>query len=382
MKHLILALTIVLLGSACSAGGKSNYPKPTALPEQFQNQVQTEILWSKKLNLGDDLKRTNLIPATDGKNIYAVGAEGDFYSLDAISGKENYRKKLKNKISAGVTVVGNYAFIGTQNGDLMALNTTNAQVMWRSSLGSMMLAPATFGEGILAVFTTGGDLLALNPEDGSILWRYHTEMPILSMQGTAAPVVGGGVVIITDDNAQFVVLDAKTGLPVANQKIERKTSDNLVGKIIDQDATAKINNGILFASSYQNRTYAVNLAQGGLLWENDKATTRKGFAIDPTNLYLVSGYDEVVALNQQTGAEVWRNKKLIGRRLAPLAAIMPNYIFTIDVDGNLIWLSSRTGELLGIHRIGKTASNSEPLLMSERIIWQLLDGRLVAFRPR
>ena len=381
MKNLLLALSIALLGSACSLSGTDNYPKATALPKKFANQMQTQVLWQKKINSGDKFQKLSFVPATDGRNVYAVGAEGYFYSLDANTGKENYRIKLKNNISSGVSVAGNFAFLGTKNGDLMALNTANGKIVWRTPLGAMMVAPASFGEGFLAVFTTGGDLLALNPEDGSILWRYHTEMPILSMQGTASPVIGGGVVIITDDNGEFIVLDAKTGLPMANQKLARKSSNHLVGKIIDQDATAKINNGILFASSYQNRTYAVNLSQGGLIWENEKVTTRKDFAIDPQKLYLVAGYDEVVALNQQTGAEVWRNKKLIGRRLSPLVAV-PNYLATIDLDGNLIWLSANTGEILAITRIAKTSSKSSPLVMADRIIWQLTDGTLVAFRPQ
>lgn len=383
MKMSALAVFVAAFSlSACSSWfyGESNRPEPVELSE-VQSQFTTQVLWQRKL--GDDAQERGLrlVPATEGQDVYAISADGQFYRFDRLSGKEHYRVDLGNDISAGLTVAGNFAFLGTKNGDVLALNIADGKVEWRQHLSGVLLSRPAFGEGLLAVYAANGELSVFNPADGALLWKHRTPVPLLSMRGNASPIVGGGVVILTDENGALQVLDAKTGINIANDNIVQAGASSTVAAIIDQDATPKINNQQLFASAYGKETYAVDLQTGQPLWRNGEAATGLDFAISPNALYLSTADDEVVALDQATGKELWRHRGLHGRRLSPPLAI-PNRVGVLDFEGYLTWLNANTGEVIARSKVADSGSSSEPLVLPDVIVWQLDNGGIVALRPQ
>lgn len=383
MKMSALAVFVAAFSlSACSSWfyGESNRPEPVELSE-VQSQFTTQVLWQRKL--GDDAQERGLrlVPATEGQDVYAISADGQFYRFDRLSGKEHYRVDLGNDISAGLTVAGNFAFLGTKNGDVLALNIADGKVEWRQHLSGVLLSRPAFGEGLLAVYAADGELSVFNPADGALLWKHRTPVPLLSMRGNASPIVGGGVVILTDENGALQVLDAKTGINIANDNIVQAGASSTVAAIIDQDATPKINNQQLFASAYGKETYAVDLQTGQPLWRNGEAATGLDFAISPNALYLSTADDEVVALDQATGKELWRHRGLHGRRLSPPLAI-PNRVGVLDFEGYLTWLNANTGEVIARSKVADSGSSSEPLVLPDVIVWQLDNGGIVALRPQ
>lgn len=383
MKSSLLALTIASLSlSACSSWfyGESNYPEPNELRE-VQSQFNTQILWQKNLGGESGERGLRLSPASDGQHVYAVSADGYFYRLDKDSGKEIYRVNLRNDISSGLTIAGNFAFLGSKNGDVMAIRLEDGQIMWRSHLSSVLLSRPAFGDGLLAVYASDGQLSVFNPADGALVWRHHSKVPMLSMRGNASPIIGGGVVMLSDENGALQVLDARTGISIANDNLVQAGAASTVAAIIDQDASPKINNNRLFASAYGKETYAVDLQSGAPLWRNERAASGVDFAISPTELYLSTAEDHVVALDQDTGNELWRNSDLVGRRLSPPLAI-PGLVGVLDFEGYLTWLDSRNGNTIARSKIAASGSKSEALILPDVIVWQLDNGGIVALRPQ
>lgn len=383
MKISRLAIMMAALSlTACSSWfyGKSNYPEPSELSE-VQSQFTTQVLWQHKLGAKTFERGLRLLPGTDGQTIYAVSAEGRFYCFERLSGKELCRVELKNAISAGVTVAGNFAFLGTKNGDVLAIRLQDGQVMWRSPLSSTLLSRPVFGDGVLAVYASDGQLSVFNPADGSLLWRHHSKVPMLSMRGNASPIVGGGVVMLTDESGALQVLDVKTGLSIANDTIVQAGSLNAMAAITDQDATPKINQDRLFASAYGKETYAINLQNGAPIWKNNQVSTGLDFAISPDALYLTIADDVVVALDQVTGNELWRYSELRGRRISPPIAI-PGRVGILDFEGYLTWLDANNGALIARSKVADAGSSSEALILPDVIIWQLNNGTIIALRPQ
>ncbi|SUO95876.1 outer membrane protein assembly factor BamB [Suttonella ornithocola] len=382
-KNIVLtSLSAALFLTGCSSWfyGKSNQIEPSERPIVTDSRVQTAILWKKNLGKGGENQVLYFSPANIRDTIYSVSANGNFYSINAQTGIENYRLNLGNAISTGVTAGGDFLFLGTQNGDLMALNQ-DGQVIWRKYLGGLLIGKPSFADGLLVAYTSDGEVSAFNPADGTRLWRYHSNTPPLSLRGNASPVIGGGVVILLTDDGFFTVLEVSSGLPMANQRIANISSKLGFGRIIDQDATPKVNNGILFGSAYQNQVYAIDLQNGVPKWQNESVATGQDFAISPTDIYLTTADDSIVALNQENGQILWENKQLRGRQLSPPVAI-PGRIGVVDYKGWLYWLDSRDGKLIGEQHIGKVRANTTPLVLDSEIIWQLVDGQLIAIRPQ
>lgn len=368
--------------SGCSSWfyGHSNEPKPVPLPE-IASSVATDIIWQKSLGAGGAKEQYVLVPDHIGDDIFAISANGHFYRLRAENGEVVFHVALKNRISSGVTAAGGAVFVGAENGDIIALSQSDGQMLWRKPLGAMTLARPVVSDGLLLAVTTDSTVTALSPEDGDILWRYSTQTPMIQMRGDASVLAGGGVVMMVNDLGYFTVLDAKTGLPLAQNRVAMGLSGHRIGNLLDQNALPKANRHILFGSVYQNKMYALNLETGAVLWENKTVHSNQDFAISPSDIYVTTPHGSIVALRQGDGSMIWKNEHLRGRKLSPPLAI-PKRVAALDFEGHLIWLDADSGALIGQKKIGKVGSFAPPLVLDQLLIWQLQNGQLVAFRPQ
>ncbi|MDO4642686.1 MAG: outer membrane protein assembly factor BamB [Cardiobacteriaceae bacterium] len=384
-RFFLSCVSLLLLASCSSTSdfflGKDNRPPPKALPTS-SGQVATAVLWKQNLGDGGEEQGLSLKPAYEGGRIYAVSANGNLSALNAENGSQVWREKLGNNISAGVAVERNIVFVGTESGDLMAVDADNAETLWRASLSGLMLAAPVAADGMVFARSIDGTLTAFDEQNGSELWRYHINEPVLSVRGNAAPVVGGGVVILTTDNGYFVVLDEKSGLPIIEQRVANSGGSNPVARLVDMDSTPQVNNGVLYGAAYQSMIFAVDLQAGQPRWQQEQVSTQKDIALSHDGVFLVNDMDHVVALNQTDGNIRWHNEQLEGRRLSPPFALSDGRVGVLDYEGWLHWLDGRNGEIIGQQKIASTSAETSAVVLRDTIVWQLKDGTLLSFRPQ
>lgn len=376
--------TAFLTLSACSTTdfflGEDNRPQAKPLPATAES-VQTNLLWSHRLGKGNTVGGLVLQPDSDGRRVYAVSADGRLSAFAADSGEALYTVRLGNQITAGVAAAPGYLYVGTRNGSLLALHADDGSPAWRQALGGQMISrPASDGN-IVVARTQDGRISAFRADNGQLLWRYHMTEPAFTMRGNASPIIGGGVVIVTSDSGYFVVLQQDTGLPIVEQRLAVGRGAGRISQIVDMDATPVVNQGRLFGAAYQSMMFAIDLEQGVPAWQQDKVSTPRDFALSEDGIFLSTDIDHVVALNQQDGSIRWQNSSLEGRGLSPVFAI-PGRVGVLDREGHLLWLGERDGKLLGQAKIARIGATASPLVLNDKIVWQLDDGQLVAFRPQ
>lgn len=385
MRISALTLTVcAVLVSACSPTdfflGEDNRPEAKPLPE-LASQFQTLTLWSDHLGAGGDVASLALAPDGAGDRVYAISSDGVLAAYDLRSGSKAFSRDLDVEITAGVRYGAGLLFAATRNGELLALNASDGSLQWRANLGGAVLArPAVAGD-MVVVRTAEGSISAYGLADGIRRWQYRTDGPKLSVRGYAEPVVGGGVVIVTTDSGRFVVLDQNSGFPVAEQRIAVGQGYNDIQRLVDADATPKINQGVMFGSAYQTNTFAVDLQNGQPLWTQPQASTAQDFAMSPNALFLHDSVDHIYALSQRDGSIVWQNDALEGRYLSPLVAI-PGRVGGVDAEGYLHWLDIQSGQLIGQLKIGAANALGAPYVGQNAIVWQLADGEVVAVQPQ
>ncbi|UJF23799.1 outer membrane protein assembly factor BamB [Suttonella sp. R2A3] len=383
--RILLILASALAISACSPSnfflGEDNRPEPKPLPET-STQIQSPVIWSQSVGKVGADRGLRLRPATDGQRLYVISADGRLSAFNARSGDRLYQYDLDTDISAGVTAAPGLLFAVTRNGDLLALSAENGEPRWRASLGESVLAAPSYTNDMVVVRASSGAVFAYRASDGVVLWQYRISEPKLVVRGDASPVVGGGVVIVTTNSGRLVVLDQASGMPMVEERLAIGSGNNDVQRLVDMDATPKINGSTLFASAFQDETFAVSLEGGNILWRQPQAATAQDFAMSPDGLFLANDIDHVIALNQNDGSIRWQNDALEGRYLSPLVAIPPGIVGGIDGEGYLHWFDSRDGRLIGQNKIGSTYALSEPVVLNSGIAWQLADGKLVVVAPR
>lgn len=382
-KLVALAVITALCLSACSPTdfflGEDNRPTAKPLP-QISAALQSQVLWSHHPGDGGRSNGLALQPDGDATSVYVATADGKVVGYDLDSGQVRFQRDLGQDITAGVRYADGRLLLATRAGDLLALNANDGSVLWRVHAGAAILARPAVAGGMVVARTGDGGILAYDLNNGTPLWQYRLSEPNLTVRGYAEPVVGGGIVVLTTDSGRVVILDQASGMPMAEQRLAVGEGNNEVQRLVDMDATGKVNQGVLFGSAYQANTFALDLQTGQLLWVQPQASTAQAVALSPQQLFLHNDIDHVFALSQRDGRILWENADLEGRYLSPLVAV-GNVVGGVDREGYMHWLDSNSGQLVGQTRISSDNASAEPFVGPNVIVWQMGDGDVVAIRP-
>lgn len=153
-------------------------------------------VWSAKLGkIGHPEQQPNYpgartTPTVDGKQLFALGSDGDLVCLEIASGKEIWRKHLRRDFggqygewaySESPLVDGDKLICtpGGTNATVVALNKRTGAVLWKcavpegSAAGYASVLSTEFsGVKQYVQFLTSG-LMGIDPGTGKLLWRYE-----------------------------------------------------------------------------------------------------------------------------------------------------------------------------------------------------------------
>lgn len=374
MKKVAWPIAAILLLSACG-GGKSNVAPPTPLKD-FTPTVVAKEIWSADIgSTGDPYNR--LQPRIAGDVLFAASGKGRVTAFNTDKGKVLWRRDLAVPISGAMGYGNNLALLGTREGEVLALRSDNGELVWRTQLSSEVLAAPVATSGVVVAQTVDGHVYGLKASDGSQLWKFQRTVPTLSLRGTSRPSLQGGLVVTGFANGTMVGLDLKSGRPRWDIVVSRSSGRTELERIVDVDGSPVIAGFRLFAASYQGRLIALDLRSGRLLW-TQKMSTYAPVAADRDSVIVVDAEGAVVALEQRTGAERWRQQSLRARTVsAPV--LVGEYVAVGDYNGYLHLLSRQDGSFVARVRLGSSAIISGAVTRGDRLYVSNQAGKLVAF---
>jgi outer membrane protein assembly factor BamB len=141
-------------------------------------------------------------PAVDGERVFALGAQGDLFALDASSGRVAWRRSLASELgwrppaegtsSSPLVADGRvYVLVGGSGGRaLAALDRSSGRTLWTSQDDRTSYAsPVRWDvDGVgQALFLAGSALFAVEPATGRLFWKYP--WPTYDSVNAATPLV-------------------------------------------------------------------------------------------------------------------------------------------------------------------------------------------------
>ena len=379
MKYATLVVSLVLVLSACG-GSKVVREPPAPLPD-FTPQTQIQELWSAGVGGVSGKLPVRLMPHLDGNTIYAADMRGRVTALAADSGRRLWETNLNLTVTGATGVGEGLVVVGGQKGQVIALNREDGKQAWSATVSSSVMSPPVAHAGVVVVQTVDGKLTGLSVADGKRLWVYERSEPALSLIGTAAPIVVDDFVLSGFASGKIVALNIKDGRALWEFTVSQPRGRNEVERMVDVDAPLLIVRDTLYAASYQGKIVAVDMrASGRLLWTRD-ASTFSGMDAGRGNIYLSDEKGHVLALDQTTGASVWKQDKLRGRSLSAPAYIN-GYVVVGDYQGYLHWLSAEDGRFVARHRVGSDAVTARAIPGAQALYVLNQGGSLAALQPR
>ena len=164
--------------------------------------------WQAGVGRGLGRKYLRIKPTILAERIYAADGYGTVVALDRFSGRRIWSTSVGSPdsrpflkiwdrrdpsfLTGGVGAGEGRILVGTTRGEVIALNAGDGSEVWRTQLTSEILAPPAADDGVVMAQTNDGRLVALEPSDGATRWSYDNQVPLLTLRGTATPVITGG----------------------------------------------------------------------------------------------------------------------------------------------------------------------------------------------
>ncbi len=377
LKTLLAAAVIGASLSGCGMFSSEQQVQPAELVD-FEQEQSLKALWS--LKVGGDLgeKFHQLAPSIAGGRIFAASAEGDVLAADRESGEVVWRRSLDTEVIGGVGAGNGLVVLSTLNGEVLALSADDGSERWRYQATSEVVSQPQMNAEMLVVQQLDGKLTALDLMTGRQLWSYDSQIPRLSLRGTAAPIVAADLTLAGFANGKLVAIENRSGRPVWEQRIALSEGRSELERIIDIDAQPLVYNRLVYVTSYQGRLAAVSPANGQLVWAQDLSSFR-GLAGGFGNVYAVTADDSLQAFDARNSASVWRQDGLLNRHLTT-PVVLGNNVVVADGEGYLHALSQIDGHFTARYKLDSSGVQGD-LLVKDDVLYALSnDGRLTALK--
>ena len=378
-----LAATVMIAATALLAGCADDVAKPVPL-EPLEAKIAGHEVW--KLNLGSGFSTLSALAGNAGfgaqgvtvaGNNFIIGAlNGALVSVDAATGKENWRADAGGRLSSGIGSDGRFSAVVTRDGDLVTLD--GGKIIWRQHLGSAVVtAPFVAGE---RVFVLGVDrsVQAFDALDGKKLWVY-------ARAGDALTLSQAGVLTAWQDTllfglgARLTALDPIKGTIRWEVPVAAPRGTNEVERLADLVGPAARVGSVYCIRAFQNGIGCVDAERVTALWSINVGGAQSLGADDD---YVFSGdaSDRLSARRRANGESVWLSDKFQNRKLSGMLSIGKVVVFG-DLDGYVHFLDRATGApLLRLPTNGSRIVGT-PVRAGNTLAVTTQDGAVYAFRP-
>ncbi|VFP87158.1 outer membrane protein assembly factor BamB [Candidatus Erwinia haradaeae] len=391
IKFLVRNYILLTLLSGCSwFSGVDNSTEISKLPN-MQNQFNPDTVWSTSISNNINHFYSSLRPGYSDNIFYAADRDGIVKAMYAINGKEKWKidladnarffsKKRPALLAGGVTLNGNYIYIGTERAIVFALNRNDGSIAWKTPVMGEVLSAPVVSDNLVLIHTSNGMLQALDQFNGIVQWSVHLEVPKFSLRGQSSPVTTCGAAIVGGDDGSISAILLNQGQVIWQQRIAFHRKLTGMEQFSDVDTTPLIMNGVVYALAYNGDLAALDVKSGHIFWHRHIGSVHD-MIIDVNRIFLVDQDDRLLALNIEDGTKIWQQNDLLYRRLTP-PILYHKYLIVGDSKGYLHWISPINGAIISRQKLDKIGFQSRPLATnnSPLLIIQSKGSKVYAIR--
>jgi outer membrane protein assembly factor BamB len=225
-------------------------------------------------------------------------------------------------------------FFGSKDAHVYALEAMTGQEKWKFKMGKRPRAPLVIVNEIVYVLSDDKNIYAIDARTGERRWQFSTGKDLYR------PVVANGIAYVLTKDKNLYALDAQTG--VERWRFSTGKDISLLG----------VGENMVFFGSEEQRVYGLDAISGAKRWEFKSGHKKHGPIAIGKGKVLISGDDDLYAININDGALSWVAKKA-------------NYgVHTPIVEGDLVLctkeltiLNLADGKIVAKLAPGQTVSN-------------------------
>lgn len=364
----------------CSRGIKPEVHEPVKLVKLAQQVEVLQPIFStdvgaKSVNKKDPL---DLQLGYSTSHLIAASRGGSVSGFDA-NGKRIWSVDLGEPITGGVAYdeVSHLAVVSTRSGKVVALDGLSGERRWEQQLTGSVLTPALISKDRVILSANDGVLHGLALQTGQSIWQFATQVPAISVRGTAKPtLLDSDSALLATADGRIHAINIETGIPLWSRRIGLGVGSSEIERMSDVDGTPTVDNGQLYAISYSGQLIGADLAGGQIMFVNEAASLRS-LAVTPQLVIATTLEGQVVAFDRLNGKQIWKNEDLAYRQLTN-PVMIGNYLAVGDLEGVIHLFDVNQGEI--VSRVTTKGSLKSLQVEGNRLMTQSASGQVAVWQ--
>lgn len=375
-------------GAVLALGGCAATPPPVDPPAlgRVPSDVSLHTLWYRQPQHTRPAEYTQPGALLHEGHLYHADRPDRVIAFDAAAGKELWRTVLRPAddpkqgvhLNTGLGAGAGLVFAGTRQGRLFAIDPADGRVRWEAQLASEVAAPPVAEGRYVIARSNDGRIYGLEASTGRQLWVQVGVVPPLSLRGAGRPVIDEGQVYIGLANGRLIAVSIATGEVVWETAVGIPEGRSEFERLVDVDADPAISGSTVFAAAYQARLAAVSTVSGRIQWSRELSTHQPLLLVDGL-LYVSTEGANVMAVDSENGAILWRQSGLAGRWITG-PVWFADTLLVADSQGFVHGLSPEDGRFVSRHRVSSDPILATPIAAADVLYVVDASGALQALR--
>ena len=295
------------------------------------------------------------------------------------TGEQIWSLKVNDQITGGVSIdaLSQTAIVSTRNGKVMAFDSSTGAKRWEQQLSGSVLTPALIANNRVVLSANDGFLHGLSLQTGQSVWQFATQVPAISVRGSAAPtLLDNQTALLATADGRLHAITIDNGLPQWSRRVGIGTGSSEVERMSDVDGMPIVDKEQLFAISYSGQLLGIDLASRQVMFVNDVASL-KSLAVNPQQVIATSLDGKVVAYDRNSGETLWESDALAYRDLTN-PVMIGNYIAVGDLDGVVHLFDPASGNI--VSRVQTKGALSNLQVQGSRLMTQSASGQVAIWQ--
>ncbi|OLF38086.1 outer membrane protein assembly factor BamB [Psychrobacter sp. Cmf 22.2] len=295
------------------------------------------------------------------------------------AGQRLWSIDVGEQITGGVTVdpLSQTAIISTRSGLVMAFDSTTGAKRWQKQLSGSVLTPALISNNRVVLSANDGFLHGLSLQTGQSIWQFATQVPAISVRGSAAPtLLDDKTALLATADGRLHAITIDNGLPQWSRRVGVGAGSSEVERMSDVDGMPVVDNNQLYAISYSGQLLGIDLASRQVMFVNDLASL-KSLAVNNQQVIATSLEGKVVAYDRNNGNMLWESEALAYRDLTN-PVMIGNYIAVGDLEGVVHLFNPANGDI--VSRVQTKGALTNLQVQGSRLMTQSTSGQVAIWQ--
>lgn len=314
---------------------------------------------------------------TDGNSIFAANTVGEVYALDIVTGKQKWVFKSEGKVYSTPAYADGVVVFGSADHTIYGLDAATGQLLWSLPTNKAVLGSPAVADGKVYIGGSDGVFRCLNVRTGALLWQFDGVKGYVS----TLPTLADGKVIFGSWENGFYALDQQNG--------------NLIWEWISGHANRMFSAAACYPVVANDRVFvvapdrymtALDLQTGAVIWREKKDDIRVresiGLSQDGQVVYAKTMDGELigVSVTADTMDIVWKSVLRLPYEIAPTAIFSTHKFVLVPSHSGLISAVEPTmGGVSWRYKVSNGMINP-PLIWDDRVVVGTMDGKIILFK--